>query len=317
MPATYTHHLFAKDVFKVVNDDTKNKFKDNIDIFNLFAQSFDILFFSNSKLGNKAHNYNSNLYFENMIKYIRHNNLLDNSQVLAYLYGSICHYVLDSTIHPYIFYYTGRVIVGDKSTYKYRGLHSYFEYMIDAILYKERNQKDIYKANVTKDVFPKLKFSKELNSMLDYVYLEAFNYGKGAKTINKGRKVFKFMMKHGMSSRFGFKKMMLCFFDSLHILKNRKYSNCSYYIKNLDNSVLNLEHKKWFYPVDKKISYHYSFYDLYDISIEKARKLINDLDNALDKDDKSVNKVLREIGNLSYKTGKNINKKDNMKYFYF
>jgi len=41
------------------------------------------------------------------------------------------------------------------------------------------------------------------------------------------------------------------------------------------------------------------------------------LDNALDKDDKYVNKVLREIGNLSYKTGKNINKKDNMKYFYF
>jgi len=82
-------------------------------------------------------------------------------------------------------------------------------------------------------------------------------------------------------------------------------------------NVLNLNHEKWYYPVDKKINYHYSFYDLYDISIEKARKLINELDNALDKDEKTVNKVLREIGNLSYKTGKSINKKDEMKYFAF
>lgn len=31
-----------------------------------------------------------------------------NPQVLAYLYGSLCHYVLDSTIHPFIYYYGGK-----------------------------------------------------------------------------------------------------------------------------------------------------------------------------------------------------------------
>lgn len=317
MPATVTHNIFAKDVFKVIDVNTQTKIKDNVEVFNLFAQSFDIMFFSNSKLGHKAHNYNSNLYFESIIKYIRNNNLYNNSQILAYLYGSICHYVLDSTIHPFVFYYTGRVKSKDKNTYKYRGLHSYFEYMIDAILYKEKYNKDIYKTNITKEVFPKIKFSRELNDAIDYAYLQAFNCNKGAKDINKGRKVFKFLMKHGMCSRFRVKKALIQFFDSLYILKDRKYSNCNFHIKKFDYSVLNLEHKKWVYPVDKKISYHYSFYDLYDISIEKARKLINELDSVIDKDDKSINKVLREIGNLSYTTGKNINKKDVMKYFAF
>lgn len=315
MPATNTHHIFTKDVFKVINENARNKIIDSKDIFNLFGKSFDILFFSDKRLGVKAHNYNSNLYFENIIKYIRNNNLYNDSQALAYLYGTICHYILDSTIHPYIYYYAGRVKLKDKSTYKYRGKHAYYEYMIDAIVYKERYNKDIYKVNLIKDIFPKVKFSKELNKVIDYVYYQTFNYTKGAKAVNRGRRNFKFVMKHGMCSRFGIKKIIFKFIDLLKIDKYGKLANYSYHIKKLDYKVLNLEHNKWYYPVDKKISYHYSFYDLYDVAIEKARKIINDLDSVIDKDDKSIKKVLREIGNLSYKTGKNINKKDEMKYF--
>ncbi len=317
MPATNTHHFFTKDVFKVININVNKKISDSVDIFNLFGKSFDILFFSNMNLGNKAHNYNSNLYFQNMIKYIRNNNLYNNSQALAYLYGSICHYVLDSTIHPYVFYYTGRVKTNDKSTYKYRGLHTYFEYMIDAILFKERNNKDIYKSNLTKEVFPKVKFSNDLLNMIDYVYLQTFNYNKGAHSIIKGTRNFRLVFKYIMCSRFGLKKIFYRFIDFFRINKTDRLKYYSYHIRKLDMNVLNLNHEKWYYPVDKKINYHYSFYDLYDISIEKARKLINELDNALDKDEKTVNKVLREIGNLSYKTGKSINKKDEMKYFAF
>ena len=45
MPATYTHHLFSKDVFKVIDEDVKIKLKDDVNVFNLFSHSFDILFF--------------------------------------------------------------------------------------------------------------------------------------------------------------------------------------------------------------------------------------------------------------------------------
>ena len=120
-----------------------------------------------------------------------------------------------------------------------------------------------------------------------------------------------------MQSRFGIKYFIYKILDFFKASKKRVFANVCYFIKKLDYTVLNLEHKKWYYPVDKKISYHYSFYDLYDVSIEKARKIINLLDNALDKEEKEGRKVLREIGNLSYSTGKNADKYYPMKYFEF
>ena len=307
MPATYTHHTFTKDVYKVLDINIKEKLKDDVDTFNLFGKSFDILYFSNSKIGHYAHNHNSNLYFLNIVKYIRNNKLYNNSQVLAYLYGSICHYVLDSTIHPYVFYKTGLHIPKDSKTRKYKGKHNYMEYMIDAIIYEDRYNKKIYKANLAKEMFPKIKFSKELNNTINYAFLESFNF----------RNVYKYFIRGHKNYRFGIKYFIYKILDFFKASKKRVFANVCYFIKKLDYTVLNLEHKKWYYPVDKKISYHYSLHDLYDVSIEKARKIINLLDNALDKEEKEVKKVLREIGNLSYSTGKNVDKYYPMKYFEF
>lgn len=316
MPATYTHHIFTKDVFKVLDCDIKEKLKDKQDLFDLFGKSFDILFFIKYKMGIYAHNNKSNLYFKNIVKYIKDNSLENNSEILAYLYGSICHYVLDTICHPYIFYKTGNYIAGDKSTYKYRGGHSYIESMIDAQFYYKRNNKPIYKGKLSQEVFTKLSFSKELNDILDYVYLNTFDVNNYSKVIYKGYKNYKFVFKYFMCSRTFIKKALYKFIDKTHLIKKDLAGKC-YYIKTLDNTVLNLEHNKWYYSVDKKISYHYSFYDLYDVAIERARKLINTLDNALNSSEKDLNKVLREIGNLSYTTGVNVDKRKVMKYFQY
>lgn len=315
MPATYTHHTFTNDVYKVINPEIKNKLEISKDYFNLFGKSFDILFFSNFKLGIQGHNYFVNAYFKNIIKYIKDNHLENNSNVLAYLYGSICHYVLDSTIHPYVYYKTGVYHKNDKLSKKYKGKHDYFEYMIDAILYKERNSKPIYKVNLGKELFPKLKIDGDLSLAIDYAFLNTFNEKQGSKYIKRGYKNFKFIMTHGMCSRFGIKAHVYSLIDWTNLIRSKKLRNLCYYIKRIDSSVLNLEHKKWVYPVDKKINYHYSFYDLYDISIEKARTIINDIDSALNKSDIEVKNVIKSIGNTSYAMGKNSNKEYQMKYF--
>ena len=57
------------------------------------------------------------------------------------------------------------------------------------------------------------------------------------------------------------------------------------------------------------------FYDLYDIAIIKAIRLISLIDESIDKDEKAIKKVLKEIGNLGYGTGVNENRKVYMKYF--
>lgn len=312
MPATYTHHLFTKDVYKSLDINIQNKI--DYDLFNLFGKSFDALFFYKPKLGSYAHQNHANLYFQNIIKYIKKYQMNQNPQVLAYLYGSICHYVLDSTIHPFIYYYGGKYEHHNKKTKKYWGRHDYLESMIDAIMAKERMMMPIYRSHIGKDLFPKISFSSELKGILDYVYENTFQVKLGSKIYIKSYKNFRFVFKHCMISRWGIKKIFYVFIDWFHLLPI-KLQNFCYHISKLDYQVLNLEHKKWFYPVDKKISYHYSFYDLYDVAIIKAIKLITLLDEVLAKDEKAIRKALKEVGNLHYGTGVNENRKVTMKYF--
>ena len=313
MAATYTHHLFTKDVYQAL--DAEMKLKIDLNIFNLFGKSFDALFFYKPKLGSYMHKNNANLYFANIITYLRTYHETKNRELLSYLYGSICHYVLDSTVHPFIYYYGGKYDKKNKKAHKYRGRHDYLECMIDAILYQERFNKPIYKAHVGKEVFPKIKFTINLKQIIDDVYKDTFEVSHGSKIYFKGYKRFRFAYKHLMNSRFGIKKKGYFLFDFLHILPSLKLQHFCYYVPKLDYSVLNLEHKKWCYPVDKKISFHYSFYDLYDVAIVKAVRFITMINDALDKDDKAIKKVLKEIGNLGYGTGVNENRKVSMKYF--
>ena len=313
MAGTYTHHLFTKDVYKSLDSNIKQKLDFNI--FSLFGKSFDALFFYKPKLGSMMHNTNANLYFANIIDYLRKNHETHNRELLSYLYGSICHYVLDSTVHPFIYYYGGKYDSKYKKTYHYRGCHDYLEVMIDAIMYYERNHKLIYKNFVGKEVFPKIKFSANLKQIINQVYFDTFQVKLGSKIYFKGYKRYRFVYKYLMSSRFGIKKMAYKLFDFTHIIKSLKLQNFCYHVQKLNYCILNLEHKKWYYPVDKKVSFHYSFYDLYDIAIIKAIRLISLIDESIDKDEKAIKKVLKEIGNLGYGTGVNENRKVYMKYF--
>ncbi len=304
MPATYTHHAFTKDVYKVLDKSVKEKLSKSEDLFNLFGKSFDVLFFSREKLGHFAHKNHVNLYFQNIMRYIKDNDLINNGDVLAYLYGSVCHYVLDSTIHPYVYFKAGRYYQNNKETWKYKGRHTYVEYMIDAYMYKEKNEKSIVRAKLSKEMFPTVEFDKNLRKTIDYAYMNTFCASGVSEEIIKGYRNYRFIMKHIMESHFGIKDFLYRLIDKLGIVKKWVLKNYSYYIKEIDESVLNLEHNKWFYPVDKKVSFHYSVNDLYDLCIERARTLINNIDEALNGDEKMVKEVLKDIGDLSYTTGK-------------
>lgn len=313
MPATYTHHLFTKDVYKSLNSNIQGKL--NVNIFDLFGKSFDVFFFYKPKIGSYMHKNHANLYFANIISYLRNHHETHNSELLSYLYGSVCHYVLDSTAHPFIYYYSGKYDKKDKKTYHYRGGHDYMELMIDAILCKERNYQSIQKCHLASSVFPRLTFTKNLQAIINQVYQETFDINRGWKLYFKSCHRYRFIFKHLMCSRFGIKKIGYTFLDYLPIRSAIKLQNLCYYVSNLDYQVLNLEHKKWCYPVDRKISFHYSFYDLYDVAVVKAVRLISLINESLDKDEKAIKKVLKEIGNLGYGTGVNENRKVTMKYF--
>lgn len=317
MPATYVHHAFSEDVFKVLNNDTQDRLGDSKDLFNLFGKSFDVFYFIKPKYGYYAHGNNSNLYFKNIVKFIKNNSLENDTNLLAYLYGSICHYVLDTTIHPFVYYKSGQY-KWNKETLKYRSKHAYTETMMDVALYLKRNNKPIYKARLVKNVGSKVKFTEELMRAIDEVFDDTFDFkGKTAKIYYRGYKNYRLALKFFMTSRFGIKKVFYKIGDLFKVYKKSNLSDFCYYVKNIDERVLNLEHKEWCYPVDKNLMFHYSFYDLYDIAIEKARVMINQIDAALVSNEKDLKTAVENIGDLSYFTGVDTSKKLKMKYFEF
>ena len=148
MPATITHAYFAEDVYKRLNTYNKNLIDENLIQYKMFSQSTDSLMFyniENLKKGKEIrefqytfHTTKTQDFFCCLAKKIKNKKLFNNKSVMCYLYGMICHYVLDSNIHPFIYYKTGYFNKHDKSSYKYNNQHSYMETFLDLYLMKEK-----------------------------------------------------------------------------------------------------------------------------------------------------------------------------------
>ena len=93
MPSSVTHSYFSVDVYNRIDKNIKNKLKNNIEDLKTFSQGPDPYFFYDFHLTKRS----KEIY---KINY-------SNGQVMTYLYGHICHFVLDTTIHPLTIYNTG------------------------------------------------------------------------------------------------------------------------------------------------------------------------------------------------------------------
>ena len=311
MPSIVTHHLFAKDCLKGYER------KVNKDIYYIFAQSFDNLsyyhffnFFNNEvkELGKTAQNKKTNEYFLNLLTYIKDYNLKNNKDVMGYLFGSICHYALDSTCHPFVVFETGVTNISKK----YRGGHEKMEVMIDAIMLEEKEKKHLYKESLCNVLLPKVKFSKDLKKTIDYTFKQTFKVDNMGIKYEKAYKTGNFILKYFVTDKTGIKKKIYKLKD--HFGKGRMYQYLSFNIKQLDKSFLNLEHHEWVYPTDNTIIKNSSFYELYDEASIFAKKLFKvSLDYLNEKITKD--KVNSEFKDLSYVTGLDWHLKKKTQYF--
>ena len=121
------HAKFALDVYDKLDINTKYLLLDYKNYLTTFAQSVDPLFLydlkhKNSRIRDFCHYFHNNKskdFFKNLINYIKYNHLENDPEIIAFLYGFLSHYILDSTMHPYIIYKTGIFNKNDKDTYKY------------------------------------------------------------------------------------------------------------------------------------------------------------------------------------------------------
>lgn len=114
MPSLYTHYLLGQEVIDYLPQDCQDIIRKNKMLYNLGLQGPDFFFYASvfgnkniSKFGNALHEIPAQETLQAMIKHLGYvegelwGNLRED--VLAYLFGFIGHFTLDTFAHPYVF----------------------------------------------------------------------------------------------------------------------------------------------------------------------------------------------------------------------
>lgn len=324
MAGTLTHAYFSLDLYDKLSIRSKELLIDYKEHLKAYSQNTDFLFVYNLlslRKGKKIRDFASYThkektfeFFETLVNYIKYNDYMYNPEVMAYLYGMLSHYVLDSSIHPYVYYKCGKVKKKDKSTYKYDGLHAKLENYFDNYLVSIRENIKPRRFKCHKFCFNVDSMSKDLKEVIDFTYKEVFhidNFSKIYLKAIKQNKTYYHLLKY---DKYGIKRKIYKFIDIITPKSVSKIEATSYATKG-DRSLLNLDHKTWYNPTDKRIKSNKSVLEIYTGALEKTVNMISDLNKYIYYD-KKIN-LKKVIGNLSYTTGRDCDIKKELKYFEF
>lgn len=326
MAGTITHGYFALDLYDRLSIRSKELLIDQKEALKLFAQNTDVLFFyniTNIKKGKDIRNFGYRSqkiktydFFSTLINYIKYNNYQYDPQVMAYLYGMLSHYVLDSTMHPYIIYKTGVYNKEDKATYKYNFLHNELETYFDNYLLAIRKGIKPYKFKCYKFCFNVDNYSKSLKEVMDFTYKEIYGIDNFHRYYFKASRQMKFFYKIFRYDPIGIKRFGYSVIDLICPRSLIRKVPLSYYMNDKKwKSFLNLEHKVWYNPTDKRTKSKQSMLELYTYALDKTSNMIQEINKYLYYD-KKIN-LKKVIGNLSYVTGKDCDINKELKYFEF
>ena len=323
MPATAVHAYFAQDLNDILPKEIKNKL--DVNRLKTFGQSTDSLMFYNlfSILPGKKirdfqkyfHTNKTQEFFINLINYIKENDYTEDIDVNSFLVGAICHYVLDSTVHPYIYYKTGYFNKNDKSTYKYNNVHTFMETFLDNDMIKRRESINPYKFNISKFSFDTSKFSNELNDTIKYTFKETFDVDNMDKIYYKSLKQMRNSIFIFRQDIYGIKKFFYKLADTFTSKRVFRFEAISYhYPLNDRHNFLNENHKLWRNPCDYSLTSEESFLDLYLRALKLTKVMICASFDYINGKDIELEKIFI---NKSYITGLDCELDKELKYFEF
>ena len=292
MPTIYLHYKFGCHILNNLAKNQQKKIQNNIEYYNMFNQGFDNLYyhyklFYYKNFGVKAHKKNLDIFFNNLITYIKNNNMNNDYSIV---YGFINHLTMDTLIHPYINYMV-----------KYLNIpHTKIEFMLDSYLYTKYNDTK-WDNKIYKTLMPRLHFNSDLKDLLDDVFYKTYNEKSIGKIFNtshnNGYFIYRYLINDYNLHKASFYKL----FDIFS--KDIKFSQLTFSFKDFDERVLNSNKDSWHHPNNDQEIYNYSFMELYNIVLKICIKLntiaYNILHNNLD-----INELLNLIKNLNLQNKK-------------
>lgn len=116
MPTTYAHDLFGKMVYHRLSPEVQKVIKAHQTTYQIGLHGPDILFYVRPFHSNRFNQMAHRLHREEAFGFFERGRQLyqqtENEEILAYLLGFICHFMLDSTCHPYISEYMEKTGAG-------------------------------------------------------------------------------------------------------------------------------------------------------------------------------------------------------------
>lgn len=280
MPNIITHTLFANDISVRVDDSIKSWLKPRMHLFQIGSNGPDFLFFHGMdpkkfyfksdlrSAGSRFHAGNVNDFYQSALTSIRNE---ENEEVkwdmIAYMCGHLCHWALDSTSHPYIFYRTG-TCKGKSAWYHHR-----FESVLDALLLEVKKECTIEDFKFYEISDASLEEARAIARVYVPAIRNIFGYDVQGHHILESLNAWCFMEKVFYDPNS--KKIDLL----KHIEKVTHTENfLSGYIVPSDvedeYDVLNLKHNRWVHPSDSNFVSTESFFDLYDRALLLAQEAI-------------------------------------------
>lgn len=156
MPTTYTHDLFGKKVYRQLPREIKKVIRRNGNLFRIGLHGPDILFYdlfdlSVSSVGVEMHSLPAASFFLRGMSMVRSRG---DERLLAYLLGFGCHYLLDSTAHPFV----------DEMAKKKVISHTLLEKEFDRTLMLETN-KDPHHFYPSDCIVPRVSYARVIRKM--------------------------------------------------------------------------------------------------------------------------------------------------------
>ena len=307
MPNLVTHALFCEDVMKSLNDPVLNRYP-------MFAitgsQGPDFLFFYHttptklllpnkiSQFGHKFHEENVNAFYASALESIRREKKHPIQQeMIAYLCGHLCHWAMDSTFHPYVYYRTGNYSYSAKCAF----YHHRFESLLDAAMLKYNKNTTITDYDPGEEC---LSTSLPVARAICRIYIPAIQQIYDTKieptAIVEALQDWKTMQKIFRDP----KNLKKGFLQPIEKALGLQHALSGFSIPNVceDNvDICNLLHKQWKNPASLEES-NASLFDLYKEAQRKAITVISYFLKAIN-DPKSEEKMLEFIGDRNYEMG--------------
>lgn len=156
MPTTYTHDLFGKKIYRQLPKEIQRVIRKNGNLFRIGLHGPDILFYDLlnlkvSGVGVEMHNVPAASFFLRGMNIVRKRG---DERLLAYLLGFGCHYLLDSSCHPFV----------EETARKKILSHTLLEKEFDRKLMVETN-KDPHHYYPSDCIVPRIAYAKVIRRM--------------------------------------------------------------------------------------------------------------------------------------------------------